>query len=81
MSTGEATGCGHAVMYRWNSVERKWYSVLDRATFDLSCPKDQIQVQELGSKTQVGVSGCDKKATYVLTSHGWIQNTDTDKTE
>ncbi len=40
-------------------------TVLNRATFDLDCPSKSIKTQELGFKT-VGVTGCGKRATYVL---------------
>jgi hypothetical protein len=43
----------------------------DRAAFDLSCPKEQIQVQMLsglsenGTGSTFGATGCGKKATYI----------------
>ncbi|MBU8896984.1 hypothetical protein KRR26_15295 [Corallococcus sp. M34] len=43
----------------------------DRATFDLGCPKDQIDVvmlsglTERGTGSVFGAQGCGKKATYV----------------
>ncbi|MFO0759414.1 MAG: hypothetical protein U0359_23170 [Byssovorax sp.] len=49
--------------------------VKDRASFDLSCPREQIVAQELGNHMTMGVSGCGKKATYVYTSDGrWLMN-------
>jgi hypothetical protein len=44
-------------------------AVLTRAPFDLDCPRDQINVDELGDRT-FGARGCGKKATY-LTSRCW----------
>lgn len=43
-------------------------AVLQRATFDLGCPKDQLSVQRLGPPGEVatyGVTGCGQKASYV----------------
>ncbi len=56
---------------------------LDRAAFELHCAKDDLQVQGLNGSlegepqagTQVGVSGCGKRAVYVLTmGGGWVLN-------
>jgi hypothetical protein len=47
---------------------------LDRAAFEFDCPKSQIEVVEVGSQ-QVGVTGCGKKAVYVRTIAGWVNNT------
>ncbi|HVY31637.1 MAG TPA: hypothetical protein VHB79_34115 [Polyangiaceae bacterium] len=44
-------------------------AVLSRAPFDLDCPKDQINVQELGER-MFGARGCGRKATYV-TNRCW----------
>ena len=38
-------------------------TVKDRAAFDLDCPKDKIEVTNIGG-TSYGASGCGKKATY-----------------
>lgn len=45
-------------------------AVLQRATFDLGCPKDQMRVQRLGPSgpgATYGVEGCGQKASYVAT--------------
>ena len=55
---------------------------LDRAAFEMRCPKDQLQIKALGSDLddvaeagkQVGVSGCGKRLVYVKTPSGWILN-------
>jgi hypothetical protein len=53
---------------------------LERASFEMNCPKDQIQVQELnGSRlmvgSQVGTSGCGHRVVYVMSaSAGWLAN-------
>ncbi|WNZ57215.1 hypothetical protein QT397_07695 [Microbulbifer sp. MKSA007] len=40
-------------------------TVSKRAPFDLNCDAGSITIQQLGYRTY-GVSGCDKRATYVL---------------
>jgi hypothetical protein len=56
---------------------------LNRASFEMQCPKERLQIkglneelERLGPATgdQVGVSGCGKHAVYVLTQNGWILN-------
>lgn len=37
---------------------------LKRAAFDLDCSEDQLQIQELTTRTW-GVKGCGKRATYI----------------
>jgi len=37
---------------------------LERAAFELECPKDQLAVTELSGNT-FGVTGCGKKAVYM----------------
>lgn len=40
-------------------------TVSKRAPFDLNCEAQSITIHQLGARTY-GVSGCDKRATYVL---------------
>ena len=61
---------------------------MQRASFDLSCPNEQIMIARLdggdldavmySAGATIGTSGCDKKATYVLAPGGingtWILN-------
>jgi hypothetical protein len=55
---------------------------LDRAAFEMQCPKEKLQLtglrggldKELDGAEQVGVTGCGKRAVYVLTSNGWLLN-------
>ena len=57
---------------------------LARASFDLGCPADQIQTNVLVRNdglgcagSQVGVTGCGKKAVYVCDQvQNWIMNSD-----
>jgi hypothetical protein len=40
-------------------------SVMERASFDLDCPKHSISIVDIGTRT-FGAKGCNKKASYVL---------------
>lgn len=54
---------------------------LDRAAFEMSCPKEQIELTQLPNAT-VGVTGCGKKLVYVdVRGHGWVLNSDTQPAE
>ncbi|MDF1563050.1 MAG: hypothetical protein P1V51_08405 [Deltaproteobacteria bacterium] len=51
-----------------------------RAAFDISCPEEKLEVVDLGGTTR-GVTGCEKKATYLWICGGgqpcnWVMNTD-----
>lgn len=56
---------------------------LARAAFELSCPAEELQVDVLHRNdglgcagSQVGVSGCGKKAIYVCDrTQNWLNNT------
>lgn len=49
---------------------------LDRAVFELDCPKEKITITAI-NRSQVGVTGCGKKSIYVMNpnGYGWINNT------
>lgn len=47
---------------------------LDLAAFDLDCPKDQLEVLDLGNWT-IAVKGCGKKAKYGNNAGVWYQAT------
>jgi len=72
-----ATGC---VVTAESSFKDK---ALDRVSFELSCPKEQIGMTVLHRNdgfgcagSTMGVEGCGKKAIYVCTrSQEWINNT------
>jgi hypothetical protein len=60
---------------------------LDRASFELRCPREKLTLHELNARlddrilvveggTQVGVSGCGHRAVYVWTSSGWMLNSE-----
>lgn len=53
---------------------------LNKASFDMDCPKEKLQIVVLGELShgngQVGVIGCNKKASYVaVQGTGWVNNT------
>ena len=53
---------------RWNSEQTA--KIRQRATFEMSCPNESLNVVELDKETDgtvkaLGVEGCGKKASYV----------------
>ena len=63
------TGCA--------STSYKQEKIKKRATFDLNCPDEQIQVQELDGSfgtTIWGASGCGRRASYLMTCGAICQN-------
>jgi len=75
-----ASGCGRSEFY-YNSYGVKWDNARDlksRASFDLNCPTDRLQLSPLGGLS-FGVSGCEKKAVYTLvrttpSSFSWLMD-------
>jgi hypothetical protein len=68
-------------------TEDAFEKVKGRATFDLDCPKEKLELVVLGTglalggdvPTQIGASGCGHKAVYVMTPSGWLMNNGGDK--
>ena len=58
-----AMGCGKENWYIFDGTQ--WISPLDRAAFEMSCPRENMTSSML-DKTTIGVTGCDKKGVYVL---------------
>ncbi|WP_444932207.1 hypothetical protein ACJJIF_10715 [Microbulbifer sp. SSSA002] len=58
-------GMGAVVLVLGGCTSLMEETVSKRAPFDLNCDADSITIQQLGGRTY-GVSGCDKRATYVL---------------
>lgn len=64
--------CGHD--------KRAMKTVTSRASFDLSCPEEELELTVLSTEgprklaNQIGVTGCDKKAVYVYFSStdSWV---------
>lgn len=75
----KAQGCGKSDVYGWHWEQNRWFSVLERASFELSCPRQDLSVTVLGPR-QVGVSGCDAKRVYVFTDAGWLLDSGADTT-
>lgn len=79
------TGCAGSIIGTQEWFENHSFgksNLQERASFDMSCDKDQLSYQKLGNNyTQVGVLGCGKKASYVLdeTIGDWILNSEIQK--
>lgn len=53
---------------------------LERASFDLDCPKEQLNVVSLSEVgLQAGVKGCGQKAVYVYINGAWLLNSEIPK--
>ena len=71
-----ARGCGKRLVFahmcKADGSACDWYSVkelrleplLERAAFDMHCPKDKLTAQQLAPST-LGVTGCEQQGTYV----------------
>jgi hypothetical protein len=59
----KAYGCGKQNWYVYDGQE--WVSPLDRAAFELSCPSEHMTAMAI-DKTTIGVTGCNRRAVYVL---------------
>ncbi len=77
LSLVAAAGCGATVRESFAS------NALERAAFELKCPREIIEIVPLNrglddrneQETQVGVKGCGKQAVYVyMRGMGWIAN-------
>jgi hypothetical protein len=63
------SGCGQRTEYELMCMMGNcvWIQTpLRQAAFELNCPQESLQVMRL-SASQLGVQGCDKRATYVRT--------------
>ena len=60
------SGCFSAVQMQSNTLRA-------RASFDLQCPSEQLQVTELDNSV-AGVAGCGQRATYVYNNGSWVLN-------
>jgi hypothetical protein len=56
---------------------RAYPALKSRAAFDMGCAETDLTLRELGTESQVGVTGCSKKATYVFQQGAWVMNTPT----
>lgn len=73
-----------------SSLQAREGKLRDRASFDMNCPKEELNLTDLGENKTYGVRGCGKQATYVGRSCSadmptrncqWLLNTDGTKTE
>jgi hypothetical protein len=66
-------GCGKSDVYI-KFFGGDWVPLRERAAFDLSCKKENVQVTVLDPLTY-GTTGCDRKATYKVDwHHGFVMN-------
>ena len=64
----------------------KWFEhrgnakLAQRASFDLSCPEDELSFSPLDDYKTVGVIGCERRATYIYVSDSgtWVMNSETE---
>ncbi|HEX7667579.1 MAG TPA: hypothetical protein VF407_23765 [Polyangiaceae bacterium] len=48
-----------------------------RASYELQCPKEQLEITDLGNGT-MGVRGCGKQAVYKeVSGAGWVNDSET----
>jgi len=72
MAAALCVACGHD--------KRAMKTVTSRASFDLSCPQDELELTVLATSgarklaSQIGVTGCGNKAVYVYfaSTDSWI---------
>ena len=60
---------------QWRADSGRREALLNRASFDLGCEKSKLNAVELNStygpySIEFGVTGCEKKATYVVSVDG-----------
>jgi hypothetical protein len=51
-------------------------SLRARASFELNCPGERLELVTLGPWSTVGVRGCGKRVVYVHIGDCWLLNTD-----
>lgn len=66
-----AEGCGKKDMYGYLPTTDRWVSLVERASFELSCERKDLTITPLAPR-QMGVSGCGAKRVYVLVDAGWV---------
>lgn len=58
-------GCCVVIVAGCSTLAGRLELLKNRAAFDMDCPKEQLQLTDLGGQNTYGVSGCGKRATYV----------------
>jgi hypothetical protein len=55
--------------------EAETHPLIQRATFDLDCPREKLSWRKFDDQT-IGVKGCGQKATYIesCSGEGWNHN-------
>lgn len=70
VSVSKAQGCGRTDIYGYSDPQDRWFSVSERAAFELGCDRDKLAVAQVGPN-QAGVTGCGVRRVYVFTDSGW----------
>lgn len=73
----DVRGCGisdtvHRTCYDGQCHVEIGADALERAAFDLECPRERLTSTVVGDA--LGVSGCGRRAVYVATFDGWVMN-------
>lgn len=66
-----AEGCEKKDIYGYLPTTDRWVSLALRASFELSCKREELTITPLAPR-QMGVSGCGAKRVYVLVDAGWV---------
>ncbi|NUO51043.1 MAG: hypothetical protein HOV80_19480 [Polyangiaceae bacterium] len=66
-----ADGCEKKDIYGYLPTTDRWVSLVERASFELSCKREELTITPLAPR-QMGVSGCGAKRVYVLVDAGWV---------
>ena len=77
VSAYSARGCGREAIYVWDQTVGDYVNadiqLIQRATFEMACPAEQLWMQPLGSWTTRGVEGCGRRMVYTYSpaTHQW----------
>ena len=77
---------GNFLVYEIYTLE-SFEEIKNRASFEFDCPKEKINVVILNTysngptPSQIGASGCNKKAVYIRSNHAWVMNTETTRSK
>lgn len=69
-------GCGKKDIYGYLVTSDRWVSLVERASFELSCPREKLTITPFAPR-QMGVEGCSSKRVYVITAAGWVLDSGT----
>jgi hypothetical protein len=69
-------GQSRAAWHDPSPSEERVDELVERASFDLDCPADQLETRQLGNEDTLGAKGCGRRATYVYDENHkrWLLN-------